>query len=97
MNKWMPFNSVISGNKLIDSIILEKNKIVMPTLSEDQLADIENKLLNAFHNQEKVKIKYYNKGNLYIKEGLINEININSKKILFNKTNIFFSQIIEIK
>ena len=45
--KWAPFNSVVSGNEMLNSIVKEKNKIAMPTLSDEQKEVIEKKLILA--------------------------------------------------
>ena len=43
MVKWQPFDSLLSSKKVAREIIKEKNKVAMPTLSEDQLLNIEEK------------------------------------------------------
>ena len=56
MVKWQPFDSLLSSKKVAREIIKEKNKVAMPTLSEDQLLNIEEKVLEAYYNGETVRL-----------------------------------------
>ena len=59
MVKWQPFNAVASGNYMINEVLKKKNKVVMPTLSEDQKELLQEKILRAYELQEVIRIKYY--------------------------------------
>lgn len=96
-SKWNPFNAVAPGSMMVKDVLDEKDKIEMPILSEDQKMVLQEKLLDAFNNQEIIKIKYFKAGKLYITEGKIDKIDINSHKIVLNSGFfVFFSQIIEV-
>ena len=43
MNRWMPFNAVCDGNILTDMIEKEKQYTKKPTLSNDQLENLQKK------------------------------------------------------
>ena len=43
--KWAPFSSVINGNILLKEIHEEKSRIIKPTLSEEQIQELEDKIL----------------------------------------------------
>lgn len=97
MIKWQPFNSVINTNKIVTVLEKERNYIIKPSLSEEQLIELNNKVLDAFYSKIKIKIKYYFNGVIYEKKGTITSINNNSKFIVINKEKINFSQILDIK
>ena len=95
--KWAPFNAVAPGYEMVSDILKRKNVVKMPILSEDQLNEIEEKLVNSFNNQVKVKIKYFRGGRYFLREGIVVNIDVLGRKILLNdEYNLFFSQIIEI-
>ncbi|MGN1371845.1 MAG: YolD-like family protein [Candidatus Coprovivens sp.] len=94
-SKWNPFNALTSGEYMINDILKEKNKVKMPILSDDQKQELQERMFEAFNNQEVIKIKYYKDGNIYIKDGKITNIDKNNRKIIINHTDyLFFSQII---
>ncbi len=96
-SKWNPFNAVAPGGYMIKEVMDEKNKVEMPILSEDQKMEIQEKIFEAFNNQEIINITYFRGGNMYNIEGIIEKIDINSRKIVINNgIPVFFSQIIEI-
>ena len=95
-SKWNPFNAVASGEYMVNDVLKEKNKLKMPILSDDQKQELQNRMFEAFNNQEIIKVKYFKSGNLYVKEGKITNIDQNLHKIIINQTfPVFFSQIIE--
>jgi hypothetical protein len=96
MVKWAPFNAVASGTFMVNEVVNEKSKTMMPILSDDQKLYLQEKMIEAFNNGEYVKIKYFKKGTYYIIEGFITNIDQISRKFTINKEfSIFFSQIIE--
>lgn len=96
MSKWNPFNAVASGDYMINDVMKEKNKVSMPILSEDQKLELQNKMFEAFYNQEMINVKYFKAGKVYIIEGIITNIDQNSHKIILNSDiSVFFPQIIE--
>ena len=70
----------------------------MPVLSEDQIMTIQNKMLEAYNNQDEINVIFYLNGHFFNRRGKIIKIDKNKRKIALN-TGIFvyFSQIIEIK
>jgi hypothetical protein len=96
-SKWNPFNAVAPGSDMVKEVMKEKNKIKMPILSEDQKMAIQERLFESFNNQEIINITYFKGGNMYSVEGIIEKIDINSRKIVINSDiSVFFSQIYEI-
>jgi hypothetical protein len=96
-SKWNPFNAVAPGGYMVKEVMKEKNKVEMPILSDDQKMAIQERLFEAFNNQEMVNIRYFKGGNMYNIEGFIEKIDQNTRKIIINSDiSVFFSQICEI-
>lgn len=97
MIKWAPFSAVAPGNFMVNEVLAKKNKVVMPSLSEDQIDEINNKIITAYNNGDIITVKFFRSGKYYLKQGIISKIDRNSANILLNDGFIvFFSQIIEI-
>lgn len=95
-SKWNPFNAVASGEYMINDVLEEKNKERMPVLSDDQKEEIQNRMFEAFNNQEVINVKYFKNGKFYVKEGKITNIDQNTHKIVVNgEFSVYFSQIVE--
>ena len=94
--KWQPFDSCYSSKNIVHNIALEKIKIDMPALSEDQLERIEEKIIDAYNLNLNIKIKYYYDGIIKYEKGKINYINTQEKKIYLNNKYIYFKQILNI-
>ena len=96
-SKWNPFNAVAPGGYMVKEVMKEKDKVEMPILSDDQKMAIQERLFEAFNNQEIVNITYFKAGNIYNIEGIIEKIDQNTRKIVINNDiSVFFSQICEI-
>lgn len=97
MLKWQPFSSVVPSSIMINDVLKEKNRIKMPVLSDDQKQDLQVNVIEAYNNQDIIKVKYYKGGRFYLKQGRITNIDENKHKITINNDlEVFFSQIIEI-
>ncbi len=97
MNSWLPFNAVCDGTSLVDKILLEKNRFSKPILSEEQLDEIQEKIISAYNNKELIRITYYNSGYCYEMKNVIKKIDaIQRKIVLANGKSLFFSQIIDV-
>lgn len=98
MIKWMPFNSVVPCNVIKNEMAKKKSINIMPSLSEDQINDICDKITYAYHNKCLIDITYFYNGNIFNKKGKIKIINIDKHKLLLDDNKyIYFSQIIKIK
>ena len=96
-SKWNPFNAVAPGGFMVNEVLKEKNKIDMPILSDDQKMELQERIFEAYNNQDTIKIKYFRGGRLYITEGKVIKIDANAHKIVLNGGfSVFFSQIVEI-
>ena len=96
MRKWMPFDSVASSKKMVQSILSEKSKVSKPNLSEEQLKELEEKVWEGFHNQIPLRIVYFFRGRYQVKQNLlILEIQTVQKRIRFEDQSIlYFDQIL---
>ena len=98
MIKWAPFDSVIGTKKLCYDILKDKDYIELPTLSQEQLIDIENSILSSYYSKSNLKITYYYMGKIYFINSKIKYIDkIKQQLILSNGKILFFKQIINVK
>ena len=96
MIKWKPFYSIPGLNKIIKEIEEEKNYKYVPSLSDDLIFDINQKLINSIENKSNISIKYIKNGMLYYKNGVIEKIDTIQKYILISNIRIYFNEIIKI-
>ena len=97
MIKWQPFSAVAPSNELVNTVLNKKNVVKMPTLSEDQLLSIQEKLLSSFQKKENVEVVYFRAGKYYAIKGIVTKMDKTTHKIILNnKKELFFSQIIKI-
>ena len=98
MIKYQPFDSLTNSQKMKHEIQLKKNKITQPTLSEDQLEEIDMKIKEAYYNKDKVKVSYYLNGAILEKEVKIKLIDYNKKQIILSdNTKVYYKQIVKVK
>ena len=98
MVKWAPFNSVVNTKKICYEIQNKKNYIKIPTLSQDQLNEIENNILSAYYSKCYSIIKYYYMGKIYSITSKIKYIDKIKHQIILSNGNILsFNQIINVK
>jgi len=94
--KWAPFNSLFNDKKIKKEVNLKKEKIIKPTLSNDQIEYLNEKIFDAYTNHYKVNLYIYKNESIIKLVGFINNINIDKKTITFNNIYIFFNQILRI-
>ena len=96
MIKWLPFDSVASGKKMIRDILEEKSEISIPILSNEQKEVLEEKLLLAYYAKSLITVEYFCAGHIYSLKNVIKKIDFTNHKIYFNNKVLFFNQIINI-
>ena len=96
MKKWAPFSALPEQNAFIKRAKELHQKEIEPTISEDQIAEIEF-ILNNYDN-ECLEVTYFNKKTLHI-YGYITKIDPINGVIKINNTSIKITAIknIEIK
>ena len=87
--KWQPFDSLVSSQKMINSIVNEKAKINKPILSSDQLNQLNDLIIEYFYEQINIIIKYYKNNNIYKTAGII--IDLNQSTVGVRGSNPLFS------
>lgn len=97
MIKWLPFNSIINGELVVNSIEKEKSKIVKPTLSEEQIQNIENAILESMINEIPLTFKIYKGGFINEISGMVVNIDSVKQKIyLDNHKYLYFREIVNV-
>ena len=66
MVKWQPFATIPEQYERIQQHIKNQNKVDKPILSDDQLNELNNTLIEKLYLNPSCEIKYYSNG--YIKE-----------------------------
>ena len=98
MMKYQPFDSLTNSLAMKHELQLKKNKVTMPTLSEDQLETIDLKIKEAYYNNDNIKIYYYSNGKILDKTNKILKIdNIKKIIVLNDNTKVFYKQIVDVK
>lgn len=97
MVKWAPFNSVINGSEILKEINFEKCKVTKPILSEEQIRELEEKIITAYSGNILTSIYFYKNGHINIINGRITKLDsVNKIIIIDNKSKIYFNNIINI-
>lgn len=95
--KWAPFNSLINGKCLINSLTFEKAKITKPIISEEEQKILEEKIIESLYCQNPIIITYYQAGFLLKTKSKVKKIDSVYKTIyLENHTKLLFNQILKI-
>ena len=81
---------------MIHDVLKQKEKIPRPNLSEEQINDIEEKLILAFYEHEPVTLEYYTQGKIIKINDTIKKIDSTYRKIYLNDITLLFSQITKI-
>lgn len=96
IKKWQPFNSCFSGKDLLKEITNSKKRKDFPSLSEDQMIIIEEKIKDSYVLGTIIHIKFFYNGNILNSSGKISHINMQEKKLHLNNKYIYFKQILEV-
>ena len=96
MIKWLPFDSVTSGKRMIRDVLEEKSEIEQPVLSNEQKDVLEEKLLLAYYAKSPITVEYFYAGHIYSFKKIIKKIDFINHKIYFNNNVLLFEQIINL-
>lgn len=97
MIKWAPFNSVINGNQVLKEIKFKKSKVPKPVLSDEQIANLEQKIITAYSNSSIINLYFYKNEHINIINGKITKLDSANKIIIINnKIRIYFNNIIDV-
>lgn len=92
--QFLPFNSLRGYYDLIRE--KEKIKVERRILSDDDLEQISNKLIELKKNMM-IKVTYYDSDSYRTISGLVSKIDLNLKYLVIVKTRISFNDITEIE
>lgn len=95
MKKWAPFSSLIEQQGQLNKTKKIKNKIEMPILSEEEISEINNALIN--YQGQTVNLKYYKNGSIILVKTKLNDINAENQSLKTSDGIVYFVNIIEIK
>jgi hypothetical protein len=84
MVKWQPFASLPEQATYINQLIYDLNKVERPILSEDQLQDLNMKLVQYYENKEPIKLHYFHDGYIYLVEGTITKVDPIKQLVVIN-------------
>ncbi|MCU5746185.1 YolD-like family protein [Staphylococcus sp. SQ8-PEA] len=76
MVKWAPFATLPEQFERIHEYILDQDKIQRPTLSDDQLSELNLKMHQALHDETPVLMEYYMDGAIHSIEIYILDIDM---------------------
>jgi len=94
---WAPFNSVINNNDITNEILDRYNNIKQPEYNEEQLEELEYKIMKAYNSKSNICIHFYKNYKNNSTEGIITKIDsIHKNIVLNNKISIYFYNILSI-
>ncbi|MBO4601172.1 MAG: YolD-like family protein [Bacilli bacterium] len=96
MMKWAAFHSVMSEDE-VNSYINMSNPNEKPELSEDQINELEQLIIDAYYNKSVVTLTIYKKQENSIETGIITKLDGVNKLVYLDKKPIPFSDILSIK
>ena len=97
MMKWMPFNALLEQGDYISDLLHGRERKTMPTLSDDQYAELNYQLETAFCLQQTINVIYYDNHKYKSAKGCITRIDVYNKLIFIDETAVSAETIIEIK
>lgn len=95
MKKWAPFSSLIEQATCLEEMKYQRNKIVKPVLTDDQIEKI-NYVLQSYQKGQIIKIRFFHDGYLYEINTTIKKIDLENKILILEKGKLAFSSLIDI-
>ncbi len=96
MMKWMPFNALLEQGSHVSELLHGRSKKTMPTLSVDQLEELNYQLEEAYLLHQEITVLYYDSYKYKELTGYITNTDIFNKLIFINEVSISALQIIKI-
>lgn len=97
MMKWMPFNALLEQGDYINDLLHGKEREVMPTLSEDQLSELNYQLEEAYLFHYQIEVSYFETHKIKKITGSITRTDLHNKLIFINDTPLNALQITKIE
>lgn len=95
MMKWAPFYSVLSESE-INTTVENKEIYSKPDLSEEQIMELENIIIEAYNHKSLIELTIYDNKKFIKSQGIITKLDSIHKAIYLNKKMIQFNNIIKI-
>jgi hypothetical protein len=97
MMKWMPFNALLEQGDYINDLLNGKLKKTMPSLSVDQLEELNYQLEVAFVFQSEVIITYFDNYKYHQVSGVLTSADQYKKEIYLGDKSVQAQKIIKIE
>lgn len=82
--KWQPFATIPEQYERLEQFIKDQNKIKKPILSEEQQAELNEKLVFKMFNDSTAKVGYFEGGYIKSKEGYVHKTDMNEGILTLN-------------
>ncbi|WP_047504142.1 YolD-like family protein [Staphylococcus sp. ZWU0021] len=79
--KWNAFKTLPEQYEQLEQYIQDQNKIDRPSLSDDQLNDLNDKLIFKMYNDPKIELRYFENGYIKTKVGYIHKVDVHTKTL----------------
>lgn len=97
MMKWIPFHALLEQGDYINDLLKGREYKEMPTLSDDQLSDLNYKLEEAFVFNKELVLTYYEKHDYHQIKGHLTRADKYNKLIFIDDTPVPAQTIINIE
>lgn len=101
MIKWRPFKAIAEQEEALEKLLIEKNKIDKPILSEDTLEEMNYTFLKAKVHSLPIEIRYYERNDVFAYDGVIVRIDSSNRSLYLKDKqqihHLYFDKIIGIK
>ncbi len=97
MMKWMPFNALLEQGDYINDLLHGKERVVMPTLSEDQLYELNYQLEEAYLFNYQIEVSYFENHKIRTVTGSITRTDLHNKLIFIGEQALSAMQITKIQ
>ncbi|WP_436962360.1 YolD-like family protein [Staphylococcus shinii] len=87
MKKWLPFKTMPEQYERLDQYVEDQNKIDMPLLSEEQLEEINDKVIYKIKKQIIADLSYWQDGYIISVQCFINKVDELNGIMLVTKEN----------
>lgn len=76
MVKWQPFATMPEQYERLGQYMLDQNKIERPILSDDQLKELNSKLIDKMFNDPYIELKYFSNGYINNEIGYVHKVDV---------------------
>lgn len=96
MKKWLPFKSLQGQYELLNKMMNDKDKIVCPELSIDEIDDL-NRALVTLKRGDKTSVTYFQDGQIFKKSMTFIRCDGCSKTVFFKGMSLPFSSLLKME